>query len=81
MSADDVLDLLESVRKTGRGWAARCPAHDDKSPSLSIASGDGGRVLLYCHAGCDFTDICDALGIAVSDLYTDSGRGDSWRHG
>lgn len=38
-------------RKSGSGWMARCPAHDDRNPSLSISE-RGGRILVYCHAGC-----------------------------
>jgi putative DNA primase/helicase len=40
-------------RKSGGGWMARCPAHDDREPSLSIRKGDDGKVLVRCHAGCD----------------------------
>ena len=42
---------------------ALCPAHDDKNPSLSVTEGDGGRVLVTCHAasGCSFEAIRDAL--------------------
>ena len=45
----NVLDRLgESVKKLGDGkWQSRCPAHDDRSPSLSVTIGDGGRVLLH----------------------------------
>ena len=46
------LDLLEDVRQTGLDqWMARCPSHEDKTPSLSIREGDDGRVLLHCFAG------------------------------
>ena len=44
----------------GRGVAS-CPAHDDRSPSLSIANGAEGRLLLRCHAGCSFANVQDAL--------------------
>jgi putative DNA primase/helicase len=40
-------------RKAGGGWMARCPAHDDRNPSLSIREGDDGKPLVRCHAGCD----------------------------
>lgn len=40
-------------RKVGSGWMARCPAHDDRTPSLSIRDGADGKVLVRCHAGCD----------------------------
>ena len=47
--------------RTGRGWMARCPAHDDRTPSLSIADGAEGRILLTCFAGCTWAAIRDAL--------------------
>jgi putative DNA primase/helicase len=40
-------------RKAGGAWMARCPAHDDREPSLSIADSDDGKVLVRCHAGCE----------------------------
>lgn len=40
---------------------ARCPAHGDKHPSLSLSDGDGDRLLARCHAGCSFSAIVDAL--------------------
>lgn len=49
---------------SGAGYVARCPAHDDRTPSLSIAdSADGadGRVLVHCHAGCPQHDVIAAL--------------------
>jgi putative DNA primase/helicase len=48
-------------RRSGRGWMARCPAHDDRDPSLSIADGTDGRILLTCFAGCSWAAIRDAL--------------------
>lgn len=40
---------------------ACCPAHGDSHPSLSIAEGTDGRLLLSCKAGCSFVDVLDAL--------------------
>jgi putative DNA primase/helicase len=40
-------------RKGGSGWTARCPAHDDRTPSLSIRDAENNKVLVRCHAGCD----------------------------
>ena len=59
----DWLDQLQGVRKVGAGYKARCPAHDDKNPSLSVTEGDGGKVLVKCFAaaGCTFEAIRDAL--------------------
>jgi putative DNA primase/helicase len=48
-------------RKAGGGWMARCPAHDDREPSLSIRDADDGKVLVRCHAGCDQGRVIAAL--------------------
>jgi hypothetical protein len=66
-----LLARLDGVLRTrpGRGHA-RCPAHEDRSPSLSIRA-DGERVLVHCFAGCDPSDILAAVGLAWKDLYPD----------
>lgn len=71
-----LLARLELVRKAGAGWSARCPAHKDRGPSLSISAGDDGRVLLHCHAGCSATDVVQAVGLTLSDLFPERIRGD-----
>ncbi len=48
---------------------AKCPAHDDHNPSLSIKQGNDGRTLLHCFAGCRVEDICAAIGITTADLF------------
>ena len=48
-------------RRAGAGWMARCPAHDDRSPSLSLRDAGADRVLVYCHAGCDQRRVIAAL--------------------
>jgi len=58
-------------RKAGAGWCCRCPAHDDRNPSLSIHAGDDGRALVNCHAGCTFDAVCGAIGLRPADLFTD----------
>ncbi len=55
-------------KPSGNGWSAGCPAHDDRSPSLSVAEGDDGRALVKCHAGCKVEAICMAVGLSVVDL-------------
>jgi len=52
-------------RRCGDNWSSLCPAHDDRSPSLS-SSIQNGRLLLYCHAGCSFRSIIDRLRFAES---------------
>jgi hypothetical protein len=50
-------------------FMAKCPAHPDRNPSLSIKAGDDSRVLLKCHAGCEAADIVAALGLTMPDLF------------
>jgi hypothetical protein len=70
MSADTLLSRLERVRKTGHGrWTCRCPAHDDRGPSLAVRELDDGRVLLHCFAGCEVQAVLDALGLAFENLF------------
>lgn len=57
---DVALSRLEGVRKIAGGWQAKCPCHDDKHQSLSVAEKDN-KIMLYCHAGCQFNDIIKAL--------------------
>lgn len=58
-----------NARAASSGWIARCPAHADRSPSLSIREGRDGRTLLRCFAGCDSTAIVRALGLSIADLF------------
>jgi hypothetical protein len=64
----DILARLHEVRRSGEGWTARCPGHDDHENSLSIGRREG-KWLLKCHAGCDWRDIVNALGLKPSDLF------------
>jgi putative DNA primase/helicase len=57
------------AKRSGKGWIAKCPAHDDRKPSLSIDEGSDGRALLKCHAGCDNTAILASLGMKPRDLF------------
>ena len=70
---DVVLAKLAGPRQTGPNqWEAKCPAHEDHNPSLGISTGDDGRVLLKCQAGC-LTDpeIVTAMGITTGDLFAE----------
>ncbi len=66
---DRVLQRFPDAKQIANGWTARCPAHKDRNPSLSISIGEGDRVLLCCHAGCSVDEICSAAGIVVADLF------------
>jgi len=70
MSAAEIVARLDGVRERGHGqWMARCPAHEDRSPSLSIRELDDGTILLHCFALCLPLDICQAIGIQFRDLF------------
>ena len=70
MSAAALIARLDGLRRTGAGrWLARCPAHDDRRPSLSVAELDDGRVLLHCFGGCAIENVLDAVGLTFSDLF------------
>ena len=60
MTAEAIAKALGG-RKAGSGWTARCPAHDDRTPSLSIRDADDNKVLVRCHAGCDQECVIMAL--------------------
>jgi len=70
---DRVLRLLDGVRSKGvnKGWMARCPAHADPDPSLSVDENPAGDVLLHCFAGCTMDEILDALSLKPADLFMD----------
>ena len=70
MSVDNLLSRLDKVKRTGDGtYQSRCPAHDDRGPSLSVRETDDGRVLLHCFAGCSVHDVLEAVSMDISDLF------------
>ena len=72
MQVEEFLSRLDGVRPRGAGrWAALCPAHGDRNPSLSVRDGERA-LLLRCWAGCELTAICQALSIRVADLFFDA---------
>lgn len=81
---DLVLERLSAVgnpaKKVGNAWQARCPAHPDKTPSLSVDQGRDGNAVMHCHAGCTIDDLCQALQLTPADLFppkdTAGGLGD-----
>lgn len=70
MTAEKLVERLEHCKQTGdRKWMARCPAHRDNGPSLSITEGSDGRVLVHCFAGCGALDVISAVGLEWADLF------------
>lgn len=76
MQIQELIQLLEEKSgyrcdKSGNSFQARCPAHEDNNPSLSISE-NSGKLLIYCHAGCTTESVCNALGIKIRDLFNSS---------
>jgi hypothetical protein len=72
MKADAFLSRLDKVQPRGgpASWIARCPAHNDKHPSMTIAEIEG-TVLVHCFAGCSIEDILAAVGMEYGALFPD----------
>lgn len=68
MNAETILARLQGVRRPGDGWTAKCPAHEDRSPSLSVSE-HNGKILLHCFAGCTTKSVCAALGMEMRELF------------
>ena len=65
-----ILDLLTKVKSKGSDrWVACCPvpAHEDKSPSVSVRYVDD-RILLHCFVGCSVDEIVASMGLTLADL-------------
>lgn len=72
---EHVLVRLEKVKQRAPGqWSARCPAHADKSPSLSVRETPEGAVLLHCFAGCGVQAITAALNLDMASLFPPASR-------
>lgn len=75
---DKILDKLREVKPCGKGWSARCPAHDDHHPSLTVTEAGDGEILMHCHAGCSYEDIRHALDfdniVAIYDYRDEAGE-------
>lgn len=66
----DILSRLDKVRKTGRAnWIACCPAHEDRSPSMTIHDAGDGRILVHCFSGCKFDEIVGAIGLGYEPFF------------
>lgn len=70
MSAAALIDRLSGVRRTGDGrWIAKCPAHQDRSPSLSVRELQDGRTLVHCFGGCEVAAVLAAAGVQFDALF------------
>ena len=74
-----LLGRLEGVKPRGNAsWIARCPAHSDKSPSLSIREADD-RVLIHCFASCSACEVVAAVGLGSPRQRTGPRGPECWR--
>ena len=69
MTAQDLARAL-GAQRTGSTWMARCPAHEDREPSLAISDASDGKILVRCHAGCDQRSVISSL--RARGLWTDA---------
>lgn len=70
MAVDTILSRLQKCRKTGKdSWIACCPAHQDRTPSLTVRELDDGRILVHCFSGCGAADVVAAIGLELTDLF------------
>jgi hypothetical protein len=69
---EEVLSRLPGTKRSGSSWTTRCPAHEDRKPSLTLREGDAGQVLLHCHAGCTVDAVVAAIGLTMADLFPEA---------
>jgi len=70
MTVDEILNRLDRVKREKPGqWVARCPAHEDGTPSLGVSRGEDGKVILHCQAGCKLDAVLRALQLEAKDLF------------
>lgn len=71
MNIEAFISRLEGVRPAGDGsYMAKCPAHEDSHQSMSVSNGRG-KILIYDHANCTPEEIVSALGLKMSDLFSE----------
>lgn len=69
MHVELLLSRLKGVRSRGpSSWVARCPAHKDRTPSLSITAQGDGRILVHDFGGCEVASVLEAVGLSFQAL-------------
>lgn len=71
MTTRQIVALFKGKRSSKGKWAARCPAHRDRGPSLIISERPNGSTGVHCFAGCDVHDVLGAVGLRLHDLFPD----------
>ncbi len=75
MDYEDILSHFPDATPSGKGHAAKCPAHEDGSASLSLSKGTDGRTLIKCFASCETTNILEVVGLKLKDLFAENKAG------
>jgi len=75
----DMRDFLSRLHKVhgpndSGEYMCKCPAHDDRTASLCVKEGDGGKILVCCQAGCSTSNVVQAMGLKMADLFADDGK-------
>ena len=75
MKVEDLLSRLDKVKVgLNDSWKARCPAHLDKTPSLTITvRPTDNAILLHCFGGCPHEAVMEALDLVDADLFNNNG--------
>ena len=69
MNINDFLSYFEKSYRSGKDeYQCLCPAHNDKTASLSIKNLPDERILIHCFAGCAANDILGAVGLTFNDI-------------
>lgn len=67
---EDIINRLSRVKRTGTGrWIACCPAHEDRTPSMTLREMPDGRILIHCFGGCSTDEVLGALGLTFDALF------------
>ena len=60
-AVEQIAKHLGGAKKTTNGWDCKCPLHEDKKSSLSVAVGSKGGIVMHCHAGCFGDDLVNYI--------------------
>ena len=74
MKIEQILQKLDSVKKAGQGYRAKCPVHGSKGQTLSITQKDGDYIVANCFScGANGPELVEAIDLPVSILFPDDG--------
>jgi putative DNA primase/helicase len=68
VTLDEFLDRFAEILPERDGFVVPCPSHSDSRPSLRVAVGGTGKVILRCRAGCETAKVVSDMGLTFADL-------------